>query len=141
MDSLIFKPGQAFLASDSRVPPWTVVFEDEGTAAYFYACDRGHAHMEDSILDAVLVYNVSKLGEPERDYLAAVEWSADGTRAALYLDGNAQAIFDFAAHRGYSRTNFPNFQDGSNALWPRASHEWSDAMLEAFESEIYNTRD
>lgn len=137
MDSLVFKPGQAFLASDSRVPPWTVVFEDEGAAGYFYACDRGHARMEDSILDAVLVYSAAKLSEPERDYLAAVEWSADGLRAVLYLDGNAQAIFDFAQRRGYSRSNFPNFQDGGSAPWLRASHQWSDAMLESFESEIY----
>ena len=137
MDSLIFKPGKAFLASDSCVPPWTVVFEDEGAAGYFYACDRGHAQMEDSILDAVLVYNVSRLSDPQRDYLAAIEWSADGTRAVLYLDGNAQVIFDFSARRGYSRTNFPNFQDQANGLWSRASHEWSDAMLQSFEAEIY----
>lgn len=137
MDSLVFKPGRAFLASDSRLPPWTVVFEDEGAAAYFYACDRGHPRMEDSILDAVLIYNVGKLAEPDRDYLSVIEWSADGTRAVLYLDGNAQAIFDFAARRGYSRTNFPNFQTGGSSPWPRTSHEWSDALLQTFEAEIY----
>ncbi len=137
MDSLTFKPGRAFLSSDSTAAPWSVVFEDEGVAAYFYACDRSHERLEDSILDAVLVYNVGKLSNPERDYLAVIEWSADGMRAMLYLAGNAQAIFDFAARRGYSRTNFPNFQDGQDARWSRASHEWSDALLQEFEAGMY----
>ena len=138
MDSLTFKPGSAFLSSDSRSVPWTVVFEDEGNAAYFYACDRSHQVLEDSILDAVLVYNAGHLSDREREYLAVVEWSADGMRAVLYLDGNAQAIFDFAARRGYSRTNFPNFQDEQGRGWNRASHEWSDAMLQEFEAAIYS---
>ena len=40
MQSLSFIAGRAFLASDSPQAPWSVVFEDEGSAGYFYACDR-----------------------------------------------------------------------------------------------------
>ena len=67
MQSLSFTPGRAFLSSDSTTVPWTVVFEDEGPAGYFYACDRSWQTQEESILDAVLIYNVSSLPEPERE--------------------------------------------------------------------------
>ena len=50
MDSLTFKPGRAFLSSNSQAVPWTVVFEDEGPAGYFYACDRSQETQENSIM-------------------------------------------------------------------------------------------
>ncbi|MHB1021732.1 MAG: DUF2251 domain-containing protein [Acidobacteriaceae bacterium] len=137
MDSLTFKPGSAFLSSDSHTVPWTVVFEDEGVAGYFYACDRSHERMEDSILDAVLIYNVSHLGDRERNYLASVQWSKSGTQAVLYLDGNAQAVFDFDSRCGYCRTDFPNFLDERGSNWRKDSHAWSDEVLTQFEAEIY----
>ena len=58
MDSLTFVPGRAFLSSDSPTVPWTVVFEDEGAAGHFYACDRSFTTLEQSILDAMLIYHV-----------------------------------------------------------------------------------
>ncbi|HEU4636616.1 MAG TPA: DUF2251 domain-containing protein, partial [Edaphobacter sp.] len=63
MQSLTFTPGLAFLSSDSPAPPWTVVFEDEGIAGYFYACDRSQTTHEESILDAMLIYNVEALAK------------------------------------------------------------------------------
>ena len=61
MQSLTFTPGRAFLSSDSPAVPWTVVFEDEGIAGYFYACDRSQTKHDNSILDAMLIYNVAAL--------------------------------------------------------------------------------
>ena len=60
MQSLTFTPGRAFLSSDSHTVPWTVVFEDEGAAGYFYACDRSREKHDESILDAMLIYNVER---------------------------------------------------------------------------------
>src|ERR1700744_6342432 len=117
MDSLSFTPGRAFLSADSTAVPWSVVFEDEGIAGNFYACDRSWRTQEESILDAVLIYNVSSLPEPERERLAAIQWSRDGLRAVLYLDGTAQAMFDFAAREGYARSNFPNFMGQQGDPW------------------------
>jgi hypothetical protein len=138
MDSLTFVPGRAFLSSDSPTVPWTVVFEDEGAAGYFYACDRSHTDLEDSILDAMLIYHgrpVLNGQAPER--LAAVQWSRDGLKAVLYLDGVPQALADFGARRGYCRMNFPNFAaDGSDA-WNRSEHSWSEAAVEQFEAALY----
>ncbi len=137
MESLSFTPGRAFLSVNSTVVPWTVVFEDEGIAAYFYACDRSRETQEDSILDAMLIYNVASLQNPTAERLASVDWSRDGQKAVLYLDGTAQALFDFAAHVGYCRTDFPNFLEQSGDQWRKSTHAWSDAALQEFESALY----
>jgi hypothetical protein len=144
MQSLTFTPGRAFLSSDSPAVPWTVVFEDEGIAGNFYACDRSQPKHDESILDAMLIYNVSALAasdeelkRPTTERIASVEWSRDGLKAVLYLDGVAQALVDFGARCGYCRMNFPNFLEDAGDLWRRNSHAWSDAVLAEFEAALY----
>jgi hypothetical protein len=141
MQSLSFIPGRALLSSDSPQGLWNVVFEDEGLAGYFYACDRSQPSREENIpnriLDAMLIYNVSALKNPEEERLVAVEWSRDGLQAVLYLDGTAQALFDFKAREGYCRTNFPNFLSEQGDTWRKSSHAWSDAVFEKFEAALY----
>jgi hypothetical protein len=144
MQSLSFTPGRAFLSSNSPTVPWTVVFEDEGLAAYFYACDRSQETQAKSILDAMMIYNVAALAKsdlnlerPEPQRIAAVEWSRDGLQAVLYLDGTAQALYDFQARCGYCRMNFPNFMAEQGDTWRKSSHAWSEAALHRFESAIY----
>jgi hypothetical protein len=144
MQSLSFSPGRAFLSSDSPAVPWTVVFEDEGIAAYFYACDRSQQTQEASILDAMLIYNVgalaasdAELERPVSERIATVEWSRDGLQAVLYLDGTAQALFDFVARCGYCRMNFPNFLSDRGDTWNRSAHAWSEQALQQFEAALY----
>jgi hypothetical protein len=144
MQSLSFTPGRAFLSVDSSIVPWTVVFEDEGIAGYFYACDRSQEKHEHSILDAMLIYNVAALAKsdaemkrPEPGRIATVEWSRDGLQAVLYLDGYAQALYDFGARCGYCRMDFPNFLEENGETWRKSTHAWSDAVLERFESSLY----
>ncbi len=144
MQSLLFTPGSAFLSSNSTAVPWTVVFEDEGIAGYFYACDRSRETQEESILDAMLLYNVSALensahaeSNTPRERLAAVEWSRDGQQAVLYLDGTAQALYDFQARCGYCRLNFPNFLEEQGDTWHKTTHAWSDEALQRFETALY----
>ena len=137
MESLSFRPGRAFLSSNSPAVPWTVVFEDEGPAGYLYACDRSQTTQEASILDAMLIYNVAALQNPENERLAAIEWSKDGQRAVLYLDGTAQALIDFQQRTGHCRMNFPNYADNDHTGWQKTSHAWSDAALQRFEAELY----
>jgi len=145
MQSLSFTPGRAFLSSNSTAVPWTVVFEDEGVAGYFYACDRSQEVHEHSILDAMLIYNVAALAKsdaelqrPEPQRIASVEWSRDGLQAVLYLDGTAQALFDFQARCGYCRMDFPNFVAEQGDTWRKSTHAWSDAALQRFESALYS---
>jgi hypothetical protein len=142
MDSLSFRPGRAFLSSNSTVVPWTVVFEDEGVAGYFYACDRSRETQEESILDAMLIYNVDAArraagNSDDVELIASVQWSKDGLLAALYIDGSAQAIFDFGAKCGYCKMNFPNFLDEQGSGWRKDSHAWNEELLARFEAEIY----
>jgi hypothetical protein len=144
MQSLTFTPGRAFLSSDSPAVPWTVVFEDEGVAGYFYACDRSQQRHDESILDAMLIYNVAALAasdaqleRPTAERIATIEWSRDGLKAVLYLDGFAQGMFDFGARRGYCRMDFPNFLGEQGDLWNRSSHAWSDTALQQFEAALY----
>ena len=144
MQSLSFTPGQAFLSSNSTTVPWTVVFEDEGIAGYFYACDRSQETQENSIMDAMLVYNVealaksdAELSRPEPQRIASIEWSRDGQQAVLYLDGTAQALFDFAVRCGYCRMDFPNFLEERGDTWRKATHAWSDEALHRFEAALY----
>ena len=142
MDSLTFRPGKALLQSHSHTLPWKVVFEDEGVAAYFYACDRSltpdGGGFEPQVVDVMLVYNVSQIKDRERDYLASVQWSRDGRQAVLYLDGSPQAIADFAEHRGYCKSNFPNFMEERGAVWQTGSHAWDESVLSKFETAIYS---
>ena len=144
MQSLSFTPGRAFLSSDSPTVPWTVVFEDEGVAGYFYACDRSQEKHEHAILDAMLIYNVAalaksdaELGRPEPQRIASVEWSRDGMQAVLYLDRYPQALYDFANRCGYCRMNFPNFMAEQGDIWNKASHAWSEEALQRFEAALY----
>ena len=141
MDSLTFRPGRAFLSSNSSAVPWTAVFEDEGPAGYCYACDRSRETQEESILDAMLIYTGSALEDRNRERLATIQWSRDGQQCVLYLDGTAQALMDFAARTSFCRSNFPNFLDDGQAQrsggWCRSMHAWDDAALQRFESGIY----
>src|ERR1700679_2690192 len=106
MDSLTFTPGRAFLSSNSTAVPWTAVFEDEGPAGYFYACDRSQETHDHSIMDAMLIYNVASLDDSGRERIASIQWSRDGMRCVLYLDGVAQAMLDFATRLSFCRSNF-----------------------------------
>ncbi len=144
MQSLSFTPGRAFLSSNSTAVPWTVVFEDEGVAGYFYACDRSQQTQDASILDAMLIYNVDALGRsdaqlerPESTRIATVEWSRDGLQAVLYLDGTAQAMYDFKERTGICRMDFPNFLEERGDTWRKATHAWNEEALRRFESALY----
>jgi hypothetical protein len=138
MDSLTFTPGHAHLKSNSATVPWSVVFEDEGTAAYLYACDRSFPTEEQRILDAMLIYNVRSLEEPQRERLVAVQWSRDGLQAVLYIDGTPQGFVDFAARQSFCRSNFPNFTEQKGDAWRKTSHQWDEARIKSFEAALYH---
>lgn len=146
-----FKPGRVKMVSYSPAPelPWRMVFEDEADAAYCYACDgrleRAGEGFEPTVLDAMLVYNVQALknadaqsGEdPGRSRLATIEWSRDGQRAVLRMDGVPQVLVNFAERTSNCRSNFPNFLDDGHGAWRKETHAWSDDAMERFESEQY----
>jgi hypothetical protein len=138
MDSLTFTPGRAHLKSDSAVAPWSVVFEDEGPAGYLYAYDRSFSSEEQAILDAMLIYNVRSLEDPDRERLAAVQWSHDGMQAVFYIDGTPQGFIDFATRQSFCRSNFPNFMEQKGDTWRKTTHAWDEAKIKSFEAALYH---
>ena len=139
MDSLTFRPGQAHLASTSPSGHWRLLFEDEGPAGYCYVCDTRRGEGEAAIIDSMLIYNAAALQDRDRERIASIQWSRDGQRAALYLDGAPQAFADFATRESFCRTNFPNFLDDATPLWRASSHAWDDPAFSRFEAELYST--
>jgi hypothetical protein len=138
MDSLTFTPGTARLTSNSPVIPWSVVFEDEGSAGYLYARDRSWPTQEQSILDAMLIYNVRSLQDAGRERIAAIQWSRDGVQAVFYIDGTPQAFVDFAARESFCRSNFPNFVEQKGDAWRKSTHAWDEAKIRSFEASLYH---
>jgi hypothetical protein len=87
MDSFTFRRGNAFFSSDSHKVPWTAVFEDEGDTGYLYTCDRSHETMEQSILDAMLIYNNVALEDRNREYLGSIQWTAQHRPSSISRGG------------------------------------------------------
>lgn len=138
--------GRLVSYTPARDLSWRVVFEDEGVAGYCYACDGTRATLEDdfdvTVLDAMLVYNVDAMQREEdgtRERLLTIEWSRDGQRSALRMDGVPQVLIDFERRESRCRSNFPNFMDDGRNGWRSADHRWDEAAMEQFEAEIFAT--
>jgi len=122
-----FMVGQeTFVPSESPTSQYGVVFEDEGDTGYFYGLDLSRE--TNQIVDALHIYNVASVVDKEKPSVAQIAWSDDGLKAALFINGFAHAVFDFADKRGYCRTNFPS----ADKKWSSYGHEWSDAALDLF---------
>jgi hypothetical protein len=104
--------------------PFSTVFEDDGDTGYFYALDLGGNG--NPIVDAMQIYNVASAVDKERPSRLQISWSSDGRKSALLINGYIHALFDFAARRGYCRTNFP----APNHAWTEFDHRWSDEALD-----------
>lgn len=115
-----------YVSSKSPENDYGVFFEDDGDTGYFYGMDLSRE--TDQILDALHIYNVVSVVDKDKPSTARIEWSDDGSKAALFINGYAHAVFDFAGKRGYCRTNFPS----PDTKWTSFGHEWSDSALEWF---------
>jgi hypothetical protein len=115
------------VGSDSPGTQYAVVFEDDGETGYFYGLDNSTEG--NPILDALHIYNVAAVSDRDKSSVAQILWSTDGLKAALVINGYPHAVFDFAAKRGYCRTNFPP----PDRNWTEFGHEWSDAAIALFQ--------
>jgi len=104
-----------------------VVFEGDGECGYFYAVDVSSA--QPRIVHAVQVYAVSAEREDNsRDHQVQISWNGSGTCAALAIDGQPLAAFDFPRRLASSRSAF---RGKSASGWNHV--EWSDEVVEWFE--------
>src|SRR5438874_2357679 len=125
-EQVIVAGDKSYVDSASPTNSFAAFFEDDGETGYFYAVERKNSNP--SILDALHVYNVGGVPERDRPRRLTIVWSHDGLKSALLLDDIPQAVFDFAAKRGYCRSGCPP----PSSHWPDAGHQWSDAALELF---------
>jgi hypothetical protein len=127
---------ETLVSCNSPVTNFGVFFEDDGETGYFYGLDT-LLNEGDQILDALHIYNVRSVVDKEKPSLVQIVWSEDGLKAALYINDYPHAVFDFAARRGYCRTNFPS----PNEKWTNFDKEWSDAAIDSFRRLPTNERD
>lgn len=114
------------LESRSPVSRYAVAFEDDGGTGYFYALDTTGNNQ--SILDALHIYDVaSALGKPSPSKLQII-WSTDGLKSALLINGHPHAVFDFLARSGCCRNNFPP----PRGEWSKNGHAWDENALKPF---------
>lgn len=104
---------------------FVVAFEDDGETGYFYACDSA---LETFIADALHIYNVAEVADKSQIYEISMMWSSDGQKAGLFINRRPQALFDFGAHRGYCRSNFP----APSPEWAvfHADHSWDERAFD-----------
>ncbi len=124
-----FYPGkEAFADSASANGNWAVVFEDDGDTGYFYALDLNEEKKgENSIQEALQIYNAKSVTDSHKESIASIIWSLDGDKACLLINDYPHAIIDFAAKRAYCRTNFP-----SPGKWKDHDFTWDDRVLSFF---------
>ena len=106
--------------SSSPKAAFGVVFEDDGDTGYFYGVDL--SRKPQSILDALLIYNVAQVQDRDVSSMIQIALSSDGLSAALLLNSDPHAVFDFAAHRGYCRMKSPT----SSSSWTKHDHAWDE---------------
>ena len=105
---------------------WYVVFEDDGDTGTFYACQSEEPGGEVSIVATLHVYDVENVADAEVPSVVEIWWTDDGSAAALVIDDEPHAVFDFRDRRAASRTG----NASSDAF--HISHQWDDTLLERF---------
>ncbi|HUB20649.1 MAG TPA: DUF2251 domain-containing protein [Acidobacteriaceae bacterium] len=123
-----FLPGNdLFAATAAPDGRYGAFFDDDGESAFFYALDLDS---DDLILDAVHVYDAASHPQRKRHSSLSIEWSPDGRKCALVLDGVPQAAFDFEAQRGFSRNQRPTPMRPGRNSWPATDHTWHDDAVD-----------
>jgi len=122
----IFPGSETVVESDAEEGNRGVVFEDDGQTGYFYARDFS---VEDHLfVDALHIYSVKGLKDPDLATHLHILWSKDFTKAVLILNKKPHAMFDFATKCGYSRDLFP--APDPKTGW---SHKpWDDSLRSHF---------
>lgn len=114
-----FPVGDTFLWSESPASRYAVALEDDGETGYLYGVELRDG--EQSVLDALLLYNVDEVSAGQVA-VATLVWSDEGERVALWLNGRQEAAFDFARGRAVCRSNFPPASEFTR------SHRWDGSL-------------
>ncbi|MCB1116976.1 MAG: DUF2251 domain-containing protein [Chlamydiia bacterium] len=114
-----FTLGGIFLKSHSPNQPFYVIFEDDGRTGYFYlAADEEDMPFQ----DALHIYDLKAIDNPNENHLFEIKWTANGLKAALFINGRAHGVFDLEEKRGYCRNSFP--PPSSRTAFGRFERSW-----------------
>jgi hypothetical protein len=118
------RPGrQLTVTSKCPLMPVQVIFEDDGSTAYVYAFEQ-QGDLVEPIQDAALIYEK----DARRSVQLEIKWCGKRPRAAVLLDGVAQAVVAFDVHRIWCRSGYPP----PAGAWSEHPREWSPQALEGF---------
>ena len=104
---------------------YAVIFEDDGETGYFYGLNL--ENKKQPVLDALHIYDVRDVLDPNVTIKLEIIWSEDGLKSGLTINGFTHAVFDFESRKAYCRNNYP----APNRKFTK-SHQWNDAALELF---------
>lgn len=107
---------------------YQAVFEDDGETGYFYAVDP--MAEQNTIQDAVQIYNVRDVVDRDKPSIVEIVWSADNRKVVLLINNHPHAVFNFEAKRGFCRTGFP--PPNSAGVWSVGGHGWTENALAPF---------
>jgi hypothetical protein len=125
-ESTIRVGDEAVIESDSPDCKRGVVFEDDGETGYFYA--RDFSRPELFFVDALLVYDVAAVVNPERPSEVRIIWSREFMAAALLINQRPHVIYHFGECCGYVsghfRKSIPS-RDGRTRFSTQVSKDFS----------------
>lgn len=104
---------------------FAVIFEDDGETGYFYGLDL--ENKKQPVLDALHIYDVKDVLDPNVSVKVEIAWSEDGLKSRLAINGFAHAVFDFESRKAYCRNNYPP----PDRRFTK-SHQWKDEALDLF---------
>jgi hypothetical protein len=119
---------EVFIESLSTENNFGVVFEDDTDTGYFYALEVEPGTGKQNILDALHIYNIEEVPEPQRAGNIHIIWSTDWMRCGLIINNYCHAVFDFKNHGGYCRNEFPP----PNPIWTKGSRTLTNEMVAEF---------
>lgn len=119
---------EIFAESNSSENNYAVAFEDDTETGYFYAIQIDKATGGQTVLDAVHIYEVDDIDEKNRPGVLNIIWSTDWLKCGLLINKYCYAVYDFANHGGYCRSNFPP----PNDIWTKGERTLTDEMVTTF---------
>jgi len=127
-DRTIVLGEDAFVESLSLENNYAVVFECNDETGYFYANETNEATKELRILDALHIFETEEISKNKKQINVKIIWAKDWLKAALMLDDECHAVFDFEKHGGYNINEFPP----PNAFWTKHERKLTNEMVQIF---------
>ncbi len=116
----------AFVESLSLENNYGVAFESNDETGYFYAIEIDNKTKEQRILDALHIYEIEEISKEKKQIDIKIIWTKDWLKAALILDDECHAIFDFEKHGGYNINEFPP----PNSFWTKEERKLTDELIQ-----------